>query len=231
MRLIWGCLLFFNVLLSQAQSKVFIGPQAGAQFSSIYIEHTLQTLFVTTDFLPGYHGGLMAKVFTYRRKSSFINVGLQLGLNYSLKGWRQTFLTDEPTYQIKLGYMQLPAEAIVYAGRKKTKYFFTLGVFLEQMMSATKDPDPDLENIGNGVDFYTYEKDRDNEFGYGGRVSSGLQRTFGFGTIHLDGFIMMNISNVFNPPSYSSGVPDLSNQYVVGFTVAYLIPFGKLDFY
>lgn len=212
------------------QSKVFVGAKAGGHVSSAYISHTIQNVFIDTDLVTGYHAGAMVKIFTYRRINNPLNVGMQFGVDYSKNGWSQIFQTDEPKYRVRLSYVQIPMDAIVYLGRGKTKYFFTMGMFTEVLARVEKDPEPDLTNLG-GADFYTFESSRDHRFGYGLRGTGGVQRTFGFGTVHLDGFFNFSISNALDPDSYSSGVPDISNQYVIGFSVAYLIPFGKLDFY
>lgn len=231
MKSLLSALILFTALITNGQSKVFIGPQGGGQISSIYVGRTLlQAPFVDMDFISGYSGGVMAKVFTYRRKVSRINAGLQLGVTYTRKGWVQKFSTDEPPYHVKLGYIHFPAQAIVYMGKRKMKYFFTVGMFLEYLTAVKKDVEPNPDNLG-GAEFYTYEDSRDSKLGFGTKASLGLQKTFDFGTIHLEAFNTFNVSNLFVPPSYDSGVPDISNQFVFGFTVAYLMEFGKLEFY
>lgn len=234
MRVFYFFFLFIISGLSlNAQIKGYIGIKGGGQLATAYFEHTIfnrDTRIITT-FIPGYHGGVVAKIFTYQSQSSFLNAGFQTGLNYVSKGWRQTFRdTDEPGYETRMDYMELPLEAIIYAGKGKTKYFFTLGIFLEYLVDVKKDPDPNLDNIEGIHSFFPYMESRDRKFGYGGRVSVGLQRDFGFGTIHLDGFGTFSLRSMLEHGDLDSRIPDLSNHWTVGFSVAYLIPFGKMKF-
>ncbi|WP_421869902.1 outer membrane beta-barrel protein [Marinoscillum sp.] len=212
-----------------AQVKGYLGVRGGGHFSTTYIEHTLYNTVMNTGFEPGYHGGVMLKLFTNQSPTSFLNAGLQSGLLYEAKGWRQTFDTDEPTYHVRMNYLNFPIEAIIYAGKRKTKYFGTLGVFLEQLLSYDKDPDPNTSNIG-GQEFYTYEPNRDKKFGYGIRFSLGVHRDFSFGAIHLDAFLSYSASSFIRTEDFSERLPDLTNHYLGGFTLSYLIPFGKMEF-
>lgn len=229
MRILVGILLLVVSSALNAQVKGYVGLSGGGHFYTAYIEHTLYNTVMKTGFDPGYHGGIMFKLFTNQSPTSFLNAGLQSGLNYEVKGWRQTFDTDEPTYHVKMDYITLPLEAIIYGGKRKTKVFWTLGVYIEQLVNVQKDPTPDLENLG-GQEFYTYEADRDREFGYGLRVSAGLHRDFPFGALHLDGFISYSASSFIKTDEFSDRLPDLTNHYMGGFTLAYLIPFGKMEF-
>lgn len=208
-----------------AQIKGFVGVKGGAHLSNAYIEHTIYNTFMSTTFIPGYQVGVTSKFFTSRAK-----VGLQMGMGLETKGWKQTFETDEPSYTVRLNYLTFPVEAVGYVGKGKTKFFYTLGMYLESFMSVKKDPTPDLTNLGNAVEFYSYEEDRDRKFGYGVRASIGLQRQFPFGAIHLDSFVTYSVSSFIRSEDLSNRLPDLTNHYAAGFCMAYLIPFGKKDF-
>ncbi len=215
---------------TNAQIKGYVGVKGGGHLSTVYIEHTLYNTFMNTGFIPGYHGGVFGKLFTYQSPSSFLNAGMQFGINYERKGWSQTFETTEPTYKIRMDYINIPIEAIAYAGKGNTKFFFTLGIYTEYLIGVDKDPDPNLDNLGNGIEFYTYESDRDRKFGYGIRTSLGLQHQFPFGALHLDGFIGYSVSSFMKTDNFSDRLPDLTNHYLGGFSLAYLIPFGKMKF-
>ncbi|MFY0608571.1 MAG: PorT family protein [Cyclobacteriaceae bacterium] len=222
--------LTIGILSAQAQIKGFVGVKGGGQVSTVYIEHTIYNTFLNAGFISGYNGGVMLKLFTNQSKSSFLNAGLQTGLGFERKGWRQIFVTDEPSHRTRLSYANLPVEALIYGGKGNTKIFVTIGIYAELLVQHEKSPDPDLNNIGNGVEFYTYQEGRDNKFGYGGRLSLGVQHQFPFGLIHLDGFFTYSLSSVIKNEDLSDRLPDLTNQYVFGFTAAYLIPFGKMKF-
>lgn len=226
-----GVLIFIWLsagIAGHAQIKGFIGIQGGGQFSSAYFEHTLDNLFINTTFIPGGKGGLMFKLFTNQGTTN-LNAGLQTGLTITQKGWKQTFTTDEPGFVTRMAYAELPMEALAYIGHGKTKFFFTLGMYLEYLLQVKSDDYPDLTNLG-GADFYPYLESRDRKFGYGGRGSIGVMHDFGFGMVHVDGFFTFSMRSMMEYGEFSSGIPDLSNNYAVGFSIAYLIPFGKMDF-
>ncbi|XOV94174.1 MAG: hypothetical protein ACFHWX_05595 [Bacteroidota bacterium] len=212
-----------------AQSKTYIGVKGGGNFSSAYFERTIGNALITTDYLTSYHTGLIFRHFSRQKQSSFLNAGLQSGVNLVNKGWKQTFPTDEPPYATRLTYLEFPAEALIYFGHKKTKPFFSLGFYLEHLINVEKGQNPNLSNIGQ-TDFYPYEESRDRTFGYGIRIGLGIFRDFKFGTFQLDGFASYGFRDILNYGSFDTGIPDLSNTYVLGFSVAYLISFGELEF-
>ncbi|MEQ9008163.1 MAG: hypothetical protein RLP12_09785, partial [Ekhidna sp.] len=77
------------------------------------------------------------------------------------------------------------------------------------------------------ADFYTYEEGRDREFGYGGRLGGGIFRDLPIGTFQIEGFFSYSFSNFINPGDLSTESPDISNHWVVGFTVGYMISLGN----
>jgi hypothetical protein len=223
-------LFIFSGQYGIAQIKGFVGVKGGALLSNTYIEHTIYNTFMNTGFTPGYNGGVIMKLFTKEPKIRGMNGGLQTGLFVERKGWRQIFDTTEPDYHCNMTYAVLPLEALGYIGKGNTKLFFTLGIFVEHLVDVQKDSDPDLDNIGRGVEFYTYSADRDNDFGYGIRASTGLQQNFSFGAVHIDAFVSYTASSFIQTTEFDDRLPDLTNHYLGGFSIAYLIPFGKLDF-
>lgn len=228
--ILFALLLTLTGTFLQAQIKGYIGLQGGGHLSNAYIEHTLYNTYMDITFTPGYQGGLMMQLYTNRSPTSPVNAGLQIGLTYNQKGWKQTFTTDEPSYKVQLDYIELPIEALAYFGRRNLKFFFTVGMYMDYMVQAVKDAMPDTTNLG-GAEFYTYDKDRgDHKFGYGVKVSTGFQRDFPIGTFHVDFYGLYTVTSLFNSTDFSNRLPDLSNQWQIGFTVAYLIPFGKMEF-
>lgn len=216
---------------SYGQTKTYVGIKGGPQVSSIYMEHTLRTTFITTDFIPGYTVGAFGKVFT-KKRDALVNPGLQFGLNFDQKGWAQKFPeTEEPKYKIKMSYVQLPVEAIINFGRGSFKSFFGLGMFVEHVVNVQKSAYPNDSILATRkIDFYSYEQSRDRKFGYGVRVSAGGQKDFGFGAINLDMFATYNVSSVIDHQNFKTQIPDLSNMYTIGFSLGYMLPFGKLDY-
>lgn len=171
-----------------------------------------------------------------------MNSGIQMGINYVQKGWKQNFnlqgqAVELPKYSVEMNYLELPIEGIGYFGNKN-KYFVAVGFYAEYLLGYTKDEQPEFdegsEELGvprvNAFNFITYEPARDREIGYGFRASGGIFRDFSFGSLHLEGFFTFSISNVVDAGNLTdASLPDISNHWTSGVAVAYLIPFGKLE--
>lgn len=226
MRNILLIMLVFVFFGTTAQTKTYVGIKGGGHAASAFIDHTIFNNNMRTGLSTGIHSGLTVKHFPFRRKNSSIHSGIQASINYVQKGWKQTFQTSEPNYSVRMDYLEIPFEGIGYFGNKN-KYFVTAGLYWEVLLNAKKSDTPAETNIG-AADFYTYEADRDREFGYGGRMSAGLFRDFSFGSIHLEGFFSYSFSNFIDAGDLSDETPDISNLWVTGVSLGYLIPFGKL---
>ena len=221
-------MLIIAVLIIQTgwAQKTYVGVKAGGHAASAFIEHTIFNTNMNTTFEPGIHGGVFVK-FLPKTRDVFLKSGLQFSVNYVQKGWKQGFLTGEPSYRVNMNYLEIPVEAIGYFGNKNN-YFITAGFYLEYLLSYQQDPTPDLNNLG-GADFYTYEPDRDNEIGYGARLSAGMFRDFSFGMLHLEGFFTYSFSNFIDAGDLTTETPDISNLWVAGVSLGYLIPLNKKE--
>ncbi|WP_421764866.1 hypothetical protein [Ekhidna sp.] len=222
MRLIWLVCFALIVNVGIAQ-KTYVGVKAGGHASSAFIEHTIFNLNVNTTFLPGTSSGVFVK-YLPKAANTFLNSGIQIGANYVQKGWRQTFLTDEPSYTARMNYLEIPLEGFGYFG-DRNKYFISAGFYTEFLLNTDLDPVPQLNNMG-GADFYTYRAGRDRDIGYGARLGGGMFRDLSIGTFQLEGFFSYSFSNFIDPGDLTTERPDLSNHWAVGFTVGYMISLG-----
>lgn len=216
----------------KGQTKTYIGIRGGAQVSSAFIAHTAFPINMNTDFIQTPHAGFVVKHFNFKTRNKVgINAGIQGSINYIQRGWKQNFqlLSGLDPYTAKLDYLEVPVEAILYGGKDKTKVFGTMGLYYERLIgnNLSDMPDPDLLDRD---DFYTYEEDRDRKNGYGGRFSFGVFSDFPFGAIQLEIFTSISFSGVFEFGDRTTGIPDQSNLYSIGLSLAYFIPFGKMDF-
>ena len=223
MRLIGLLCLVCTMQIARAQ-ETYVGIKAGGHASSAFIEHTIFNLNVNTTFLPGVNGGVFIRYLPEKRES-FLNSGIQLGVNYVQKGWRQTFFTGEPTYQARMDYLEIPLEGMGYFGGKN-KFFISAGFYMEFLINDELDSAPNVDNL-IGDDFYTYSEDRDREVGYGARLGGGLFRETSVGTFQIEGFFTYSIANFIDAGDLTTETPDLSNHWVLGFTVGYMVSFGK----
>ena len=222
MRIAWLICLVFILNAGIAQTT-YVGVKAGGHVSSAFIEHTIFNTNLNSTFVPGVNGGVFVKYLPKPGKT-FLNSGFQFGVNYVQKGWKQTFLTNEPSYNARMNYLEVPLEGFGYFGGKN-KYFISAGLYMEFLLSTDNDPDPDPDNLG-GADFYTYDEDRDREVGYGARLGGGLFRELSIGTFQVEGFFSYSFSNFIDPGDLTTETPDLSNHWMIGFTVGYMISLG-----
>ena len=223
--------------LTSAQSRTDIGIRSGYQFSSAFITHSLFPVNLRTDFIQNGHFGVVVKHFNFRRVTGKgVHAGLQLSANYIQRGWRQTFSLGSPLPPLdtRLSYLEIPVEAILYGGSGRTKFFGTLGIYFERLVSSDVPDSPDDELLGRD-DFFTYQPDRDPENGYGIRASLGSFVDLPFGTVQLELFTSVSFSGVFefgnrSPRPPDEVIPDQSVLYSVGLSAGYFISFGKLEF-
>lgn len=222
-RIIFSLLLFVffsGSALGQEQRKTYLGIKGGYNLSSAYFFHSFDGVpTIDEGWNNGFHGGIIA--MNYWRN----HIGLQAELNYTRKGWTQRFNNGEPDYMTKMDYIELPLLVNLHTGKKRTHLYANLGCFVEYMVKFQETAHP----VDPGAsDFFPYIEERDNKFGYGFRGGVGAFRDFGFGTFLLEGHFSYSLSSMLDPVTLDTGVPNISNHYVIGVSVAYMISFGEL---
>lgn len=228
--------LFFGMqLVASGQSRSYIGLRGGAQVSSAYIAHTALQVNMDLGFVQTAHAGLLFKHFNFRSQNpKALQAGFQAGINYIQRGWTQNFQpeTGLSAYQTKLGYLEIPAEAILYWGQKRTKFFLTMGLYYERLLADQAKNRPSDEEIANlQEDFFEYDPSRgDRKNGYGGRFAFGTFTDLPFGTVQLELFTSISFSGLFEFTNRTTDIPDQSNLYSIGLSAAYMLRFGKMEF-
>ena len=217
------------------QSKSFAGVRLGSQYSSAYIEHSIFPINLKTGFIRNQHAGVFYRYYNFKRKNGNapVDFGLQLGVNYIQRGWKQIFEDGSgiKPYQATLSYLEVPVEGLVYHGKKNTKLYLTIGVYYERLLYVKLDNSPEeslLEKVSD--EFHTYEPERDRSNGYGIRSSLGLQNKFPFGTLHIEAFTSVSFSGFIDYGNRTTRLPDQSNLFGIGLSIGYSIGWGKLDF-
>lgn len=214
-------IFLLKLFTTSAQPKIYIGFQGGGHLASAYIEHTLYFVDMKTGFISGKHGGLLVRVLDFNQKKG-LKTGYQTGLFYTERGWSQTYRQDSiPRSTTRLSYLNVPVNAVIWAGGEKNRIYFTLGGFIEFLVDhETKNP-PDNFNLGTEV-FYTYEPGRDQTFGYGMSVGAGIQKDFNFGSFFIEGNISFALSDFIGITNRAAATPDISNLYLGGVSIGYL---------
>lgn len=176
--------LSFNFLQIYAQEK-FV-PQ-----TTIGINQRLNISLI--DFNPkinqnrafGYHAGLVI------RHISEPNLGLQVELNFSQKGWIGK-LDPINNYSRKLSYLELPFMTNITIGKKKTKILINFGPAVsylvgDQIKSSNEESSsrPFLEKI-------------DNKFEFNLCFGSGISRKTSIGIFQIEGRYNQSLMNLFN---------------------------------
>lgn len=204
--------------MANGQKQTYLGVKAGYNYSTVNFKHLLIPQNIVEGYNPGVHLGIMG--ISYLQK----NVGLQFELNYSQKGWKQVFNTGEPDFVTDLDYVELPILINLYLGKRKTRFFINLGTYIEYLIRVKAGATP--TDVGNSS-FYPYDESRDNKFGYGYRAGGGIYRDFNFGTLFLEGAFVFGLSDILNPVTESSGVPNQSNHLMTSISFGYLLKLNK----
>ncbi len=225
-------------LMVRAQTRSYVGLRAGGQASSAYIVHTIFPINMDLSFVETAHVGLLFKHFNFRSTNpKALHAGFQTGINYIQRGWQQNF-PDEfalQPYQTRLGYLEVPMEAVLYWGQKRTKFFLTMGLYYERLITDRSKNRPTEEQIVDleaaSTSFFEYDESRGDRLnGYGGRFAFGAFTDLPFGTIQLELFTSISFSGVFEFTNRTTAIPDQSNLYSIGLSAAYMLRFGKLEF-
>ncbi len=206
------------VAQDRSENRTYVGIKAGYNYGTAAFGHALQRINIVEGYNPGIHVGLIG--INYMEK----NIGLQVELNYTQKGWAQLFDNNAPKFVTDLNYIEMPMYMNVYIGRKKTRMYFNLGIYAEYLIGVKASAIP---TDTQGYDFYPYDSSRDRKFGYGMIAGGGFYRDFSFGTILIQGAFSYGISNVLDPVTEDSGIPDLSNLITSSVSVAYMIKLAK----
>lgn len=214
------CISVLNVSAQDStfQAHTYVGIKGGYNNGTASFSHALQRINTLEGYNTGVHFGLIG--INYSEK----NLGLQVELNYTQKGWTQLFLAPVPKFVTDLTYIELPMYMNVYVGNKKTRLFFNLGAYAEYLIKVRVGDIPSDTQL---QDFNPYDESRDRKFGYGLIAGGGVYRDFSFGTIMLQGEFSYGLSNVLDPVTEDSEIPDISNLLTSTFSVGYLFKIQK----
>lgn len=202
-----------------AQRKTFVGVKSGYNQSTAYFFHSFFGSDIVTGFEGGFQGGIIA--MNYLRN----HIGLQAELLYTQKGWTQKFDNGEPDFVTELDYIELPLLVNIHTGKNQLHFFANAGCFFEYLVGVKQSATP--SNI-DGQEFYPFDESRDNKLGYGFRGGAGAFYDFDFGTILLESSVSYSLSDMLDPITLDTGIPNTSKNIVIGFSLAYMFSFGEL---
>ncbi|SMD32730.1 Outer membrane protein beta-barrel domain-containing protein [Reichenbachiella faecimaris] len=217
------CLLLgLGVFLTQeacAQRRTYVGLKGGYNLSSAYFFHSFNGSGIVTGLEGGFQGGIIA--MNYVRD----HIGLQAELLYTQKGWKQKFDNNQPDFITELDYIELPLLVNLHTGKEQLHIFANAGCFAEFLVNVSQSA---LPSDTGSQQFYPYDESRDHKFGYGFRGGIGGYYDFDFGTFMLESSFSYSLSDMLDPITLDTGIPNSSKNWVIGFSMAYMFSFGEL---
>ena len=204
------------------QPEWAIGGSAGAGFASVSFRPKITQLTWV-----GYTGGLTARWITEK------NLGLQLEVNLSQKGWKEdiqmmdeegTLSMSNPFYIRKLNYIDIPLYTHIYFGSDKARFFVNLGPQIGFVVSESTDQNLNGETIHNRPnEQHTMPVEKKFEWGIGS--GPGIEFRSGIGFFLLEGRYYYALSDFYNTRR-GNAFSKASNQ-VIWVKMTYLIPIRK----
>jgi len=199
-----------------------IGGSAGAGFASI----SLRPKIIQSTWV-GYNGGLTVRWITEK------NLGLQIEVNLSQKGWKENIdMMDEtgslsmsnPFYVRKMNYIDIPLFTHIYFGSDKVRFFVDLGPQIGFFVSETTSQNLNGESIPNRPnEQHTMPVENRFEWGLGG--GPGMEFRSGIGYFLLEGRYFYALSDFYGTRR-GDAFSKASNQ-VISVKLTYLVPFRK----
>ena len=184
-------LLFAGILKAQQanfQPEWTFGGSAGATFSKIRF-----TQNVPQDMLLQATGGLAVRYISEK------HFGLQLELNYSQRGWKETVDTvmHVNEYSRRIDYLELPLMTHIYFNMgKRARLIFNLGPQIgfqigeKELSRKINTPD----GLYSGI----YDQKIQRKFDYGIAGGGGVELRTGIGSFVLEGRYYFGLSDIFN---------------------------------
>lgn len=230
-------LVFFSLLLclglqAHAQDSLEVKPKKWSKLS-IGTRHGggLSFLFEPNDVLTssnpnlnitlGYTGGLSVQYYAQP------NFSLQIGVNYTEKGWEQYFLdtlksefTDSLFFRQQLNYIDVPIMAHGYVGQRNVRIYLEAGIFMSYLLSHSTEREA---SITNEQITYQYQEGRDNRFNIGIAGGAGFEVVTAVGMFQLGGRYSLGFTSVLDKNITQVPNPLLMNSVMI--TLGYYVQF------
>jgi hypothetical protein len=219
-----GIVFLFTAFAVYAQDPEFqpewtFGVNAGVTLSKVSFNPR-----VSQNLLIQEEAGLTARYISEK------NFGIQVELNYSLRGWKErTDSVIHPNqYCRSLAYLELPVMTHIYFGLgKRARMIFNLGPQIGYNLSE-KVVERMIVSSPNEVPVYygktpmhNSDYDVQHKFDYGIAVGTGLEIRTGVGNFILEGRYYFGLSDIFN--SSKGDYFQASSNQVIGVKLTYLI--------
>ena len=188
------------------QPEFSIGIKGGYQFSQVNFNPA-----VPQGFQPGINGGL---VFQFLSKPQ---IGIQLEINYSQRGWSEPQLPLPEEYRRELSYLEIPFMTHFAIGKKSFRGIINFGSYLSYLLNKKERVFGGLERSYQGLDIQ-------HPWNYGFVVGLGLGLRGKLGVLQLTGRINLGLTDLY---SSESGIFDNATEQFFGGHLVYAIRLKK----
>lgn len=208
-------LTLINNLFSQ--NKFSLGFKSSYSSSNINFYNNFFPQNIKTNSLNTFDYSFVAEIKNLKK------TGIRIEISKKTKGWTQSdntniFVNNEFTY------LNIPIMMTTYFGNSNSKINFSIGPYADFLLENN------LVNNNNfsGLDF-GFNEERDNNFGYGIKVSTGLSFDFDKNSFQLLVSYNYNFDNLIDVESKSSAIPDISNFNTISISFVYLFNFLRSE--
>jgi hypothetical protein len=213
-------LLLLGIILAtmaiKAQKRASLGLKIGGGVSSYYFvtDININPDFIDNDYMQVYEGGL---VFNYLDK----NMGLQIGAQYSQKGWVENF-QNGASAKVMLDCIEFPLLTQFRSNRyKKSGWLLLLGTYGNYVIQTSKtfngEPDYTMDSL-----FIKYNELEYNTFEFGLKGGAGFEFGLGENSLQLQVLFTQGFVNFFDSDRtgvYRSLSQNLSVSAIYKFTL------------
>tara|TARA_X000000368_G_C22889720_1_gene649050 strand:- start:177 stop:842 length:666 start_codon:yes stop_codon:yes gene_type:complete len=202
---------FLNKLFSQ--NNFSLGLKSSYNSSNINFYNNFFPQNIKTNSLKTFDYSFVAEIKNLK------NTGVRLEVSKKTKGWSQI---DDNNHIInnEFTYVNVPIMMTTYFGKGNSKFLFSIGPFADFLIENNSG----TNNTFSGLDF-GFDEERDNTFGYGIIVNTGLSFDFDKNSFQLLVSYNYNFDNLIDVDSKSSTIPDISNFNTISISFVYLFNF------
>ena len=202
---------FLNKLFSQ--NNFSLGFKSSYNSSNINFYNNFFPQNIKTNSLKTFDYSFVAEIKNLK------NTGVRLEVSKKIKGWSQI---DDNNHIInnEFTYVNVPIMMTTYFGKGNSKLLFSIGPFADFLIENNSG----TNNTFSGLDF-GFDEERDNTFGYGIIVNTGLSFDFDKNSFQLLVSYNYNFDNLIDVDSKSSTIPDISNFNTISISFVYLFNF------
>ncbi len=195
-----------------SQNKFSLGFKSSYSSSNIHFYNNFFPQNIKTNSLNTFDYSFVAEIKNLK------NNGIRIEVSKKTKGWTQN--DNNNIVNNEFTYLNVPVMMTTYFGNNNSKLNFSIGPYADFLLE---------NNLGmnknfSGLDF-GFDEERDNNFGYGIMISTGLSFDFAKNSFQLFVSYNYNFDNLIDVETKTSSTPDISNFNTISVSFVYLFNF------